>query len=180
MLNRHIFTSSNIFMILGAALCILALLSFPAKVEFGDRGEVGGSEHYNVGWLFAPIIGVWGLAGLAVGLVQYPKTKLSVARLLLFISAIVCVGLIFAFYMVLFYGLGIVASVGRGEPFFLLYFGLVLAPSIVVLASTVKFLKVGERAIFQVSKKAKMAAFAVLAVVPLSYSIAFLASIYWL
>ncbi len=167
-------------MILGVTLCSLALVLFPTRIDLADQGEVGGSEHVNIGWLFAPIIGVWGLASLAVGLVQYPKAKSFVARLLLFISALIGVGLFFAFYMVLFYGLGIVASVGRGEPFFLLYFGLVMAPSIVVLASTFKFLKAGERAVFQVSKKAKAATFTVLAVVPLAYSVAFLTVIHWL
>ncbi len=180
MVSNHIFTGSNDFIILGTILCILALVSFPTRVEFADQGEIGGSEHYNVGWLIAPIIGVWGLASLAIGPVGYPRTNCSVVGLLLFISAFVCVGLFFAFYMFLFYGLGVVASVGRGEPFFLLYFGLVLAPSIVVLTSTVKFLKAGERAIFQVSKKARIAIFVALAAVPLSYSIAFLAFIYWL
>jgi hypothetical protein len=121
-----------------------------------------------------------GASQLAIGLVGYPRTNWSVVRLLLFISAFVCVGLFMAFCMFLFYGLGVVASVGRGGPFFLLYFGLVLAPSIVVLTSTIKFLKAGERAIFHVSKEAKIAAFVALAAVPLLYSIAFFASIYWL
>ncbi len=179
-MNKHFFMSFNSFMILGVALCILALASFPTGIELADQGEIGGSEHYNVGWLFAPIVGVWGLASLAVGLVQHPKTKRSLAPLLLFITTLVCIGLLFGFYMVVFYGLGIIASVGKGEPFFLLYFGLVLAPSIVVLTSTLKFLKAGERAIFQVGKKAKLVAFAVLATVPLSYSIVFLAFVYWL
>ena len=62
----------------------------------------------------------------------------------------------------------------------MLYFGLVLAPSIVVLVSTVKFLRAGEKAIFQVRGKVKAAVFVVLAAVPLTYSTVLLAYIYLL
>lgn len=179
-MSMRVFTSSTIFLVLGIALFVLALFSFPTRVEFVDQQELGHSEHYNIGWLFAPIIGVWGLASLALGLVQSTKPKWRVAPLLLLLSALVCVGLSFAFYMVIFYGLGIVSSVGRGEPLFLLYFGLVLTPSIIILTSTVKFLKAGEKAIFQVRAKVKAAVFVVLAAVPLTYSIVFLAYIYLL
>jgi hypothetical protein len=159
---------------------VLAVVSFPTRVEFADQGEVGGSEHFNVGWLFAPIIGAWGLASLALGLVQSTRERSRVERLLLLLSAIVCIGLAFAFCMAVAFGLGIVASVGRGEPLFLLYLGLVLAPSIIILTSTFKFLRAGEKAIFQVRGKVKAAVFAVFAAVPLTYSIAFLAIIHLL
>lgn len=175
MLSRRLFTSSNVFILLGIALFVAALVAFPTRIEFVDQQAPGHSEDYGVGWLFAPIMGVWGLASLALGLVQSTKPKWHVARLLLLLSALVCVGLSFAAYMVIFYGFGIVASVGRGEPLFLVYFGLVLAPSLVILASTVKFLKAGEKTIFQVNKRAKAAVFVVLAAVPLTYSFAFLA-----
>ena len=180
MVSGQCFACSNVFLILGIALFVLALITFPTRVEFVDQQAPGHTEHYTVGWLFAPIIGVWGIASLALGLVQSSGPRWAVARLLLFLSLLVCVGLIFASYMVVFYGLGIFVSVGRGEPFFLLYFGLVLVPSIIILASTIKFLRAEERAIFQVSKKVKAAVFAVIAVVPLTYSIAFLAYIYLL
>lgn len=175
MLTKHVFSSSNVFLLLGIALFVAALVAFPTRVEFVDQQAPGHSEDYSVGWLFAPIMGVWGLASLALGLVQSTRPKLYVARLLLLLSALVCVGLSFAAYMVIFYGFGIMASVERGEPLFILYFGLVLAPSLVILASTVKFLRAGERAIFQVNKRVKAAVFVVLAAVPLTYSFAFLA-----
>jgi hypothetical protein len=178
MLNRHIFTSSNIFLLLGIALFVVALVAFPTRVEFVDQQAPGHSEDYSVGWLFAPIIGVWGLASLALGLVQSTRPNGQVAQLLLLLSLLVCVGLSFAAYMVIVYGFGIVASVGRGEPLFLLYFGLVLAPSLIILTSTVKFLRAGERAIFQVSKQVKAAVFVVLAAVPVTYSAAFLAYLF--
>lgn len=173
--NRFSFTSSRVFLLLGIGLVALAIVSFPTRVTFGDRGALGGSEDYNVGWLFAPIIGVWGLASIALSLVQSSMPKRRAETYLLFIDAVVCVGLAFATFMVVVFGSGIITSVGRGEPFFWLYFGLVLAPSLIILASTVKFLKAGEKTIFQVRKRAKAAVFVVLAAVPLIYSFAFLA-----
>lgn len=167
-------------MLLGIGLVTLAIVSFPTRVTFGDRTEPAGSEDYNVGWLFAPIIGVWGLASIALSLVQSSMPKRRTEYYLLFIDAVVCVGLAFAFFMAIVFGSGIVTSVGRGEPFFWLYFGLVLAPSLIILASTVQFLRAGERAIFQVNKKVKVTVFAVLAAVPLTYSITFLAYVYLL
>lgn len=178
--KRSSFTSSRVFLFLGIGLVALAFVSFPTRVTFGDRGALGGSEDYNVGWLFAPIIGVWGLASIALSLIQSSMPKHRSEYYLLFINAVVCTGLAFATYMVVVFGSGIVTSVGRGEPFFWLYFGLVLAPSLIILASTVQFLRAGERAIFQVNKKVKVAVFAVLAAVPLTYSITFLAYVYLL
>jgi len=180
MVSRQAFTSSSIFMLLGIALFVTALVTFPTRVEFVDQQAPGHSEQYGVGWLFSPIIGVWGLASFALGLVQSPKPGWAAAHLLVFLSVLVCVGFAFAVYMVIFYGFGIVASVGRGEPLFLLYFALVLVPSVIVLASTTKFFRAGEKPIFQVSRKVKAAVFVLLAALPLTYSIAFLAYIHLL
>jgi len=176
-LSRDIFTSSNIFLLLGVTLFVIAIVSFPTRVEFVDQQEPSHSETYTIGWLFAPIIGAWGFASLALGLEQSSMPKRRVEYCLLFILAVVCVGLSFATYMVVFFGSGIVASAGRGEPFFWLYFGLILAPNIIVIASTTQFLRAKERAFLKLSRKVKTAVFVVLAAVPLTYSLAILAHI---
>ena len=178
--GRFSFTSSRIFLYLGIGLVALAFISFPTRVTFGDQQAVGRSEDYSVGWLFAPIIGVWGLASIALSLIQSSMPKQRAETYLLFIDAVVCVGLAFASYMVIVFGSGIITSVGRGEPLFLLYFGLVLAPSLIILASTVKFLRAGEHASFLVSHKVRAALLVLLAAVPLTYSTAFLAFIHLL
>ncbi len=172
MLGGH-FTDSRAFLLLGLVLIVLAFIAFPTRVEFADQGEIGGSEHYNVGWLFAPIIGVWGLAGVALGLIQSSMPKQRVEYCLLLILVVVCTGLTFASFMAIVYGSGIIMSVGRGEPLFLIYFGLVLVPSLIIIASTIRFMKIGERVIL-VSKKVKAAVFFLLAAVPLTYSLVFL------
>jgi hypothetical protein len=169
------FTDSRAFLLLGLGLIALAFIAFPTRVEFGDQWAIGGSEHYNVGWLFAPIIGVWGLASIALGLIQSSMPKQRVEYYLLLILVVVCTGLAFAGFMAIVYGSGIVMSVGRGEPLFLIYFGLVLVPSLIIVSSIVRFMKMGERANFLVNKKVKAVVFFLLAAVPLTYSLVFLA-----
>ncbi len=168
------FTDSRAFLLLGLVLIVLAFIAFPTRVEFGDQGAIGGSEHYNVGWLFAPVIGVWGLAGVSLGLIQSSMPKQHIEYCLLLILVVVCTGLAFASFMAIVYGSGIVMSVGRGEPLFLIYFGLVLIPSSIIMTSTVRFMKMAVRTDFLINKKVKAAVFFLLAAVPLTYSLVFL------
>ncbi len=173
MLGRRL-ADSQAFLLLGLVLIVLAFIAFPTRVEFGDQGAIGGSEHYNVGWLFAPIIGIWGVASIALGLIQSSMPKHRIEYYLMLILVVVCTGLAFAGFMTIVYGSGIIMSVGRGEPLFLIYFALVLVPSLIIMASTVGFMKMGKRADFLVNKKVKVAVFFLLAAVPLTYSLIFL------
>lgn len=133
-------------------------------------------DYFRVGWLFAPIIGVWGLACAVLGLVQSSEPKRKIETVLLPIFTVVCVGLTYVAYMVLVYGSGIIRSAGRGEPFWWLYFILVLAPSVITIASTITYLKSKEKnAATLKSKKMKIAALATMLSVPLVYSAALLA-----
>ena len=72
----------------------------------------------GIGWLFAPIIGIYGLASVVLGLVHSSILKRTVELYLVPILAVVSVGLAYAVYMVVVFGSGIIQSVGRGEPFF--------------------------------------------------------------
>lgn len=166
--------SSRAFLLLGLTLVTLAFIAFPTRVKLTDQGAIGGSEHYNVGWLFAPIIGVWGLASVALGLIQSSMSKRRVEYYLLLILVVVCTGLAFAGFMAIVYGSGIVMSVGRGEPLFLVYFGLVLVPSSIIMISTARFMKMGGKANLLVNKKVRSAVLFFLAAAPLTYSFIFL------
>jgi len=159
------------FLLLGIALVVLAFAAFPTRVSI--QAQPGDEDYYTVGWLFAPIIGVWGLASVTLGLVQSSMPRRSIEPYLLFILAVVCIGLSFAAYTAVVFGSGIIYSVGRGEPFFWLYFGLVLAPSLITISSTVKFLKAKEKTSTLMSNKVRAAAFVLLAAVPLTYWIGF-------
>lgn len=124
------------------------------------------------------IIGIYGLASIVLGLVQSSSPKGRIKSYLLPLLAVVSVGLAYAAYLVVVFGLGIVRSAGRGEPFFWLYFGLVLAPSLLIYASAIKFLKSGGRIGFLANRKVQAALFVVLAAVPLSYTAGFLLLMY--
>jgi len=87
---------------------------------------------------------------------------------------VVTVGLAYATYLVAVFGTGIIRSVGHGEPFWWLYFGLVLAPSVLMYTSGVKFFRAKEKTEILVNKKVKAATLVILAAVPLSYTAGFL------
>jgi hypothetical protein len=157
------------FVYLGVALVVLAVVTFPARVML--HAQAADSDYYGVGWLFAPIIGVWGLASLVLGLVQSSQPKSKVEAYLLPISVVLFVGFAFAAFMAAVYGVGIVRSVGHGEPFWLIYFGFVLGPSLIAGASTYKYLKSKEKENrLLLDKKVRAVTFVLLAAVPLLYS----------
>jgi hypothetical protein len=166
------FTGSRVFLLLGCALVVFAVVTFPMRIALGDQTEPLGNEDLMVGWLFSPIIGVWGLASISFGLAQSSMPKRTAESCLLFISAVVCVALAFAVYLAGIFGSGVITNVGKADPFFWIYFSLVLAPSIVIISSTVKFIKTKEKLNFLFNRKVRDAAFAALAVVPLAYSVA--------
>ncbi len=67
--------------------------------------------------------------------------KMAIKYYLLPVLALVTVGLAYAMYMVIFFGSGIIRSAGRGEPFWWLYFLIILIPSLLIYFLAVKFLR---------------------------------------
>jgi hypothetical protein len=166
------FSSSQVFLLLGIVLVALAFVTFPTKAMI--QAQPGDEDDYMIGWLFAPIIGIWGFAAITLGLVQSSIPKRKAESYLLFIVAVVCVALTYAAYLAVAFGSGLIASVGRGELFFWLYFCLVLAPSLVTIGFTVKFFKAGDKPVFSVGKKVKVATLFLLVATPLLYTFALL------
>jgi hypothetical protein len=135
-------------------------------------------DYYSMGWLFAPIIGMWGLASTVLGLVESSWPKRRIESYLIPILAIVSVGLAYAAYLAIVFGSGIIRSVGRGEPFFWLYFSLILVPSLLIFALTTKFLRAEGKVEFSANQKLRSGVFIALFAVPLSYTAAFLLLLY--
>jgi hypothetical protein len=163
---------SRMFLYLGIVLIALAVFIFPMRIPI--EAQSGDVDYLSIGWLFAPIIGVWGLASTVMGLVQSSQPKKKMESYLLLILAVVTVSLAYAAYMVIVFGSGIISSVGRGEPFFWVYFSLVLAPSLLIYAFSIRFLRSKERLDFLTNQKVRLATFITLATVPLSYTTIFL------
>lgn len=105
----------RMFLYLGIALVVLAVVTFPTRIPI--QAQPKDVDYVSVGWLFAPIIGIWGLASAVLGLVQSSSSKTKIASYLLPILVIITVGLAYATYLVVVFGLGIIRSFGRGEPF---------------------------------------------------------------
>jgi len=176
MVLRNLSVSSSMFLCLGIALILLAVVSLPIRIPI--QGQPGDVEYFSMGWLFAPIIGVWGLASAVLGLVQSSQPKRKIESYLLLILALVTVSLVYAAYLVIVFGSGIISSVGRGEPFFWVYFSLVLAPSLLIYASSIRFMSSKERLDFLATQRVRIAMFAALAAVPLLYTAIFLLLMY--
>jgi hypothetical protein len=166
------FTSSRTFICLGLVLIALAIVTFPIRIPL--QAQPMDVDYYSVGWLFAPITAVWGLASVVLGLVESSAPKNQITLYLYAILVVVTVGLAYATYLVAVFGTGIIRSVGHGEPFWWLYFGLVLAPSVLMYTSAVKFFRAKEKTEILVNKKVKAATLVILAAVPLSYTAGFL------
>jgi hypothetical protein len=94
--------------------------------------------------------------------------------------AVVTVSLAYAAYIVIVFGSGVISSVGRGEPFFWVYFSLVLAPSLLIYTSSIRFLKSKERLDFLANQKVRIAMLVALVTVPLSYTAIFFLLMYLL
>ena len=166
------------FLYLGIALLLLAGVSLAIRVPV--QGQPGDVDYFSMGWLFAPIIGVWGLASIVLGLVQSSQPKRKIESYLLLILAVITVSLAYAAYLVIIFGSGIISSVGRGEPFSWVYFSLALAPSLLIYIYSIRFLRSEKRLDFLVNQKVRMTTFVVLAAVPLSYTAIFLLLMYLL
>jgi hypothetical protein len=173
MVPSRLFTSSRLFLYFGIALVVLAVTAFPTRVVLHAQAADG--DYYGVGWLFAPIIGIWGLAGVFLGLAQSPMPKKRIEGYLLPLFIVVCVGLAYATHMVFMFGTGIVVSAGHGEPFWWIYFAMTLAPSALIFGVTAMFHEAKPKldSILE-KKKIKMGLFAAVSAAPLIYSIALL------
>ncbi len=172
MVSSHLFPNSRMFLYLGIALVALAVVTLPIKIPL--QAQPGDVDYYGIGWLFAPIIGIWGFASIVLGLVHSSSPKRTIESYLLPVLALVTVGLAYATYMVVFFGSGIIRSAGRGEPFWWLYFLMILVPSLLIYASAIKFLKSKGPIDLFASQKVRVATFVILAAVPLLYTCIFL------
>ena len=176
--SGHLFASTRIFLYLGTGLIVLAVGIFPMKIPI--QAQPGDVDYFGIGWLFAPIIGIWGFASIVLGLVHSSSPKRTIKNYLLPVLALVTGGLAYATYMVVFFGSGIISSAGRGEPFWWLYFLMVLVPSLLIYASTIKFLRSKGPINLLANQKVRVATFVTLAAVPLLYTFVFLLLMYLL
>ena len=127
------FKSSRLFLYLGFGLFFLALVTFPTRVMI--QVQPGDFDDVSVGWLFAPIIGAWGLAGVALGITESSLTKKDALLSLLPVFALIYIGLGLASWVVTVYG---------ANWFWRVYFGLLLFPCLIANTACILYFKEGE------------------------------------
>lgn len=130
MLENRIFRRNNsLFLFIGLALIFVAVIVFPIRanveVEPGDVDDIG------IGWLFSPIIGVWGLNSLAIGILASSLSRTKTVLSILPVFLLIYTGLAFTIWMVLVYGSVI---------FWWAYFSLFLIPSLAVSIVSILYL----------------------------------------
>ena len=128
------------------------------------------SDYYGIGWLFAPIIGMWGLTSAVLGLVQSSTQREKTRTCLLLFMGLVFIVLGFAGWMAISYGIG-----SAGNPFWLVYFAMFLIPSSIIYVASYSFFRNKKRftGVFS-SQKRIITVFSILIIVPLVYTVALL------
>lgn len=164
--------SSRLFIYLGFALIVLGIATFPTRMWVEMQPGVD-FDLYWMGWGFAPVIVVWGCASLAVGIVQSSISKGSFGFFLSVIYLVMGIGLAFSGYMAAVYGLP--TSHGGENPFWWIYFGMFLIPSIVSGVVGSLYFKKKDSLDRALAKRAIRAiAFCTLLIAPLLYSAVFI------
>src|SRR3972149_9436474 len=89
--------SSRLFLYLGLGLVFLTLVSLPIKIQVNvQTPEFPDYEDFNIGLLWAPVIGVYGLASFVLGIAEYSASKRRVWLYFLPIFVCLYIGLAFA------------------------------------------------------------------------------------
>jgi hypothetical protein len=144
-------------------MVFLAMVTFPTRimteVQPGDFDDVG------VGWLFAPIIGAWGLTSVALGIAESSLPRKEILLCLLPVFALLYIGLGFASWMVMNYGV---------LWFWRAYFGFILLPFLIAHTAVFFYFTKKER-LAQVLSNIRTRTYALIALVsvPLLYTVIF-------
>lgn len=165
-LNKKLLSNSRLFLYIGFGLLVLSLVFLPIKTEVNvQTADFPDYETFNIGFLFAPVIGVWGLMSIAMGILasswSRTKTVLSITP----VFVLIYTGLAFTIWMVLAYGSVI---------FWWGYFSLFLVPSIVANIVTILYMSRKNQLLNALNNKKTMIVFSCFIVlVPLIFSIVF-------
>ena len=164
MSRGHGLKSPRLFLYLGVGLVFLALATFPTTVMI--QVQPVDVETVGVGWLFAPIIGAWGLASVSLGIIETVLSKKYAVLCFLPVFVLFYIGLGFASWMVMANG---------ASWFWRFFFGLTLFPCLIAnTAGFLYFTKKEKLADALKNQRTRILAFTALIAVPLLYTATFL------
>ena len=163
------FKSSRLFLYLGLGLVFLTLVSLPIKIKVNvQTPEFPDYEDFNIGLLWAPVMGVYSLASLVLGIAESSASKHGVWLYFLPVFIFIYIGLAFA-AGILYY------PVNREYWFWWVYLGLVLIPSILAHAVVLLHFTNKEKLVKALENpKIRIPTFVVLTAVPLIFAGVFL------
>ena len=165
-LNKKFLSNSHLFLYIGFGLLALSLVFLPIKSEVNvQTADFPDYETFNIGFLFAPIIGVWGLTSIAIGILASSRSRTKTVLSIIPVFVLIYTGLAFTIWMVLAYGSVI---------FWWGYFSLFLVPSTIIAIISVFYL-LNKEVLLDALKNPKsiIAISCLIILVPLIYSIAF-------
>jgi hypothetical protein len=144
----------------------LALVSLAIKIQVNVQSpEFPDYEDFNIGLLFAPVIGSYGLASLVLGITESSLLRKEILPCLLPVFALLYIGLGFASWMVMNYGV---------LWFWRAYFGFILLPFLITHTAVLFYFTKKERLAQILSNiQTRTYAFIALVSVPLFYAVIF-------
>ena len=169
MFSGRFFTNSRIFLCLGISLLVFAATTFPMKVPVNPQPKDIG-QYMDVGWWFAPIVGIWGLASIVLGVVQSSLPKRTIKYCLITLLALFTISLGYVTCMVPAFNRFLIRGVISGNPFYLLRLGLILVPSLLIYAAAINFLKPKYPIDFLKNYRLRVMTVSTMAAVPILYA----------
>ena len=159
------FKSSRLFLYLGFGLVFLTLVSLPIKIKLNvQTPEFPDYEDFNIGLLWAPVIGSCALASLTLGIAESSASKRKAWLYFLPVFILIYIGLAFA-VSILYY------PVNRENWSWWTYLGLLLIPTIIAHAGALLHFTNKEKLtkVLQ-NPKIRIPTFAILVAVPLLFA----------
>lgn len=152
---------NRLFLYIGLILILLSVAIFPIQANL--EAEPGDIDAIGVGWLFSPVIGIWGLTSLAIGIFASSLSRTKTVLSILPVFVLIYGGLAFTIWMVLLYGSVI---------FWWGYFSLFLIPGIIASTVSILYLLKKERLFNALSNsKIIIAISCCIVLIPLLYSL---------
>jgi hypothetical protein len=147
----------------GVALVVLMFAVFPLRMAIQvEHAPMGETETMSIGWLFAPVIGAWGLARLAISACG----NLDAGKR-------VFIRLLPAFFLLYFgcgYGLWMASLFGFSNLYWWMQFVLILAPTVMATVMVALSYIAKEKVGFLTNKTASNALVTVTAAVPVLFA----------
>jgi hypothetical protein len=164
-MSEHYSTNrSRLFLYSGLFLVFLALVTLPIRIMI--QAQLGDFDYYGVGWLFAPVIGTWGLTSIALGIMESSRSRKETLACLLPVFTLIYVGLAFASWMVMNNAM---------NWFWRLYFGFIFFPFLIGhTAAFFYFTKKEKLARILKNTRTRTYVFIALLAAPLFYTVIFL------